>query len=190
MCIRDRYAAILQAIAWGAKRREEILSLKGGDIRKGQIRGVVQSYTYHTREKGGKERENEFAPVVWNAIQHYLTVSGRELRENEYLFRATRATGFATGIDGNQALTGQSLMVALKRAAERAGVGAGKVSPHSLRHLGALMHYRAHGRDVYKTSKYLGHANIAVTGGYLEDIDREPVNWAAMEAELVNAMAT
>ena len=52
------------------------------------------------------------------------------------------------------------------------------------------MHYRAHGRDVYKTSKYLGHSNIQVTGGYLEDIDKETVNWSAMAAELENAMNT
>lgn len=184
------YRAIFQALAWGAKRREEVLSLKGRDIRKGRVAGGLQHYEYRTDEKGNKERWNEFAPVVWEAIQHYLTVAGRSINDDQYLFRATRTTGFAAGIDDNTPLSGQSLMTALKRAADRAGVGADRVSPHSLRHLGALMHYRAHGRDVYKTSKYLGHSNIQVTGGYLEDIDKEAVNWSAMAAELENAMNT
>lgn len=184
------YRAIFQALAWGAKRREEMLGLKGSDIRKGRIAAGIQYYEYFTNEKGGKERWNEFSPIVWDAIQHYLAVSGRTINGDEYLFRATRATGFASGIDDNQPLSGQTLMTALKRAADRAGVGADRVSPHSLRHLGALMHYRAHGRDVYKTSKYLGHSNIQVTGGYLEDIDKETVNWSAMAAELENAMNT
>lgn len=50
----------------------------------------------------------------------------------------------------------------MKKLCARAGVNAGKVFPHNLRHLFATVLYRAY-KDIVKFADVLGHSSIETT---------------------------
>ena len=50
----------------------------------------------------------------------------------------------------------------MKKLCTRAGVDAGKVFPHNLRHLFATAFYRAY-KDIVKLADVLGHSSIETT---------------------------
>ena len=54
----------------------------------------------------------------------------------------------------------------MKKLCVRAGVDAGKVFPHNLRHLFATAFYRAY-KDIVKLADVLGHSSIETTRIYL-----------------------
>ena len=54
----------------------------------------------------------------------------------------------------------------MKKLCVRAGVDAGKVFPHNLRHLFATAFYRAY-KDIVKLADLLGHSSIETTRIYL-----------------------
>ena len=53
----------------------------------------------------------------------------------------------------------------MKRLCRAAGVAAGKVFPHNLRHLFAMVFYRT-SRDIVKLADLLGHSSIETTRIY------------------------
>ena len=60
----------------------------------------------------------------------------------------------------------------MKKLCAEAGVEPGKVFPHNLRHLFALIHYRLH-RDIVKLADILGHSSVNTTRIYLIDTGEE-----------------
>ena len=54
----------------------------------------------------------------------------------------------------------------MKKLCTRAGVDAGKVFPHNLRHLFATAFYRAY-KEIVKLADVLGHSSIETTRIYL-----------------------
>ena len=54
----------------------------------------------------------------------------------------------------------------MKKLCVRAGVDAGKVFPHNLRHLFATAFYRAY-KDIVKLADVLGHSSVETTRIYL-----------------------
>ncbi len=54
----------------------------------------------------------------------------------------------------------------MKKLCARAGVSAGEVFPHNLRHLFATAFYRAY-KDIVKLADVLGHSSIETTRIYL-----------------------
>ena len=54
----------------------------------------------------------------------------------------------------------------MKKLCARAGVNAGEVFPHNLRHLFATAFYRAY-KDIVKLADVLGHSSIETTRIYL-----------------------
>ena len=60
----------------------------------------------------------------------------------------------------------QQIWAEMKRLCRSAGVAAGKVFPHNLRHLFARTFYRVC-RDVAKLADVLGHSSIETTRIYL-----------------------
>ena len=71
---------------------------------------------------------------------------------------------FLTG--GGKRLSRTQIWAEMKRLCRAAGVAAGKVFPHNLRHLFARTFYRAC-QDVVKLADILGHSSIETTRIYL-----------------------
>lgn len=63
-------------------------------------------------------------------------------------------------------LTRGQIWAELKMMARRAGVALGKVFPHNLRHLFAVLHYKAN-KDIFLLSRILGHSSVKTTQIYL-----------------------
>lgn len=181
---RDR--ALLLFYVLCARRRSEVVRLRGRDLRIEPAR-----VTYRTRLKGGKTAWKELPPPVWQAIQHYLDIAGRELTADEPLFTATTDAGQylrdyygAPEPVGDEPLTGEAVAQALKRYAAEAGVDPDRITIHSLRHLGAELYYAASG-DVHETQRFLDHARLETTSIYLQQLTGEDHrHWQAMANRL------
>jgi integrase/recombinase XerD len=184
MGARDRAMFLFYVLC--ARRRSEVVNLRGGDLRVESEKAV-----YRVRLKGGRVKWKELPPPVWEAIRHYLELSGRTLTDDSPVFVATVDNGaylrdyYGTPkAEGEEPLTGTAVSQALKRCAARAGLDPGSISLHSLRHLGAELFQQASG-DVRQTQLFLDHAHLNTTQIYLEQLTgEEHRHWQAMANQL------
>lgn len=180
------YHAIFLWYFLDARRRAEVLRMTGQDIR---VEGG--RVTCRVVVKGGDETWRELPPPVWMAIQHYLKLAGREMRDDEPIFQATvdNAKWLHPELAAEpRQLSDSAVSQALKRYATAAGLDADKISIHSLRHLGGLEYYKASGKDVEATRRFLGHSSLATTTIYLSQMDgQEHRHWQAMMNQLAAA---
>lgn len=120
--------------------------------------------------KGGRERMVPLSEPAQKAVKAYLDVRqsfiGEENKDhqNQWMFPSR------TSSSGH--LTRQRFAQLLKDLAESAGIEAGKVSPHVLRHAFAT-HLLSNGADLRAVQKMLGHADIATTQIYTQIIDEK-----------------
>ena len=84
----------------------------------------------------------------------------------KYAKRKKIASGEVFITRSGKSLSRKQIWAELKALCKKAGVSAGKVFPHNLRHLFARTFYRAC-RDIVKLADVLGHSNIEVTRIYL-----------------------
>ena len=181
---RDRAVFLFYVLC--ARRRSEVTQLYGRDIRLQE-----NKVTYRVKLKGGRSKWKEMPPPVWAAIQHYLHVAARALKEDAPLFVATVDNGkYLRDYHGvpqpeeEQPITGKALSKALKRYARRAGLDPKKISLHSLRHLGAELFLEASG-DLHETQAFLDHAHLNTTQIYLSQLTGEDHrHWQAMANKL------
>ena len=86
------------------------------------------------------------------------------------LLRYARAQKIASGAvfrtRSGKGLSRRQIWWEMKGLCKAAGVAAGKVFPHNLRHLFAVTYYRAY-RDVVRLADLLGHSSIETTRLYL-----------------------
>jgi len=186
------YRALFTAYALTGKRRTELLRLRGRDL---SVDG--DKVTYRATTKGGKAQRRTIPAAAWMAIRHYLEIAGRPfpIADDEPLFVATHATGNYIDGRGNyikraagDPLSGTAATDALKRAAERAGVNAKRVTIHGMRHLAAAIWKQAHGNDIRGLQSFLGHANVATTQIYDDTVfSDERTDYDAMAAALMGA---
>lgn len=163
------YRALFLTYALTGRRRAEILRLTGSDI---QVDGDTVYFRY--TKKGGTRERRELPTPAWDAIQNYLSVNGRTLTDEDYIFKPTRDTVSYMTQDGRYVtrtasghISGTAVSDALKRAAVRAGINQKRVTLHGLRHLAAELYEETHGRgDLRGLQVFLGHANIATTQVY------------------------
>jgi integrase/recombinase XerD len=119
------------------------------------------------RGKGGRERMVPLSPPARTAIAAWLAQldageTGRPGRQrSQYLFPARGKRGH---------MTRERFFLLVKELARAAGLDAGKVSPHTLRHAFAT-HLLAHGADLRVIQTLLGHASIATTEIYTHVLD-------------------
>ena len=76
------------------------------------------------------------------------------------------ASGAIFRAKSGKALSRYQIWLKMKKLCVRAGVDAGKVFPHNLRHLFATAFYRAY-KDIVKLADVLGHSSIETTRIYL-----------------------
>lgn len=163
---RDRALFLFYVLC--ARRRTEVLALRGGDIRVDN-----QKVVYRVRLKGGAEKWKELPAPVWRAYRVYLDLAGRQLEDDTPLFVASRGRR-------RTPLTAQAALNALRYYAERAGLDPRALTLHSLRHLGAELFYEA-SKDVRQTQMFLDHAYLNTTQIYLQNLaDQDHHHWQQM----------
>lgn len=150
--LRDR--ALLELVYSTGARISEAVGLDVDDLDLTPERSAVRLLG-----KGGKERVVPVGSYAARAVEAYL-VRGRPVlaaagRGNAAVFLNTRGAP----------LSRQSAWAVLRLAAERAGLGADHVSPHTLRHSFAT-HLLAGGADVRVVQELLGHASVTTTQIY------------------------
>lgn len=156
------YAMLRFYFATG-KRREEIARLTWGDLK---IDGGI---ILRAREKGGKYRSTEISdPGVKAALYDYLRATGRMVGDAPALNASAplwlRHDRAAKGV---QAVTSHGFVHALKRYAQRAGIG--DIHLHQTRHTVADVIGNELG-DVAAAQTVLGHENQQTTREYLKTV--------------------
>jgi integrase/recombinase XerD len=116
--------AILMVLFYCGLRRSELCSLKLNDI------GLERGHHFlRLTGKGNVERIVVLLTPVWNAIQHYLRMTGKKLGTDEYLFSPIRNN--RTG-ESKKPIDSSMVFYIVKKYANLAGIKK-KVSPHSCR---------------------------------------------------------
>ncbi len=150
-----RLVCLIEVLYATGLRVSELISLPASSARaEGEMIAV--------RGKGNKERLVPLGSAARLAMRNYLK-----------LLAATKAAGArwlfpSFGESGH--VTRQHVARELKALASSAGVEAGKVSPHVLRHAFAS-HLLANGADLRVVQALLGHADVSTTQIYTHVID-------------------
>ena len=113
--------------------------------------------------KGGKERVVPIGRAATEALRRYVS------RGRPYLDRRFRAELFLNHRGGP--LTRAGAFLILRKLAEKAGLEAGRVHPHLLRHSFAT-HLLEGGADLRSVQEMLGHADLATTELYTHVTDK------------------
>ena len=114
------------------------------------------------RGKGGKERIVPVGAPAAAALAEYLPF------RDVHIGKAGHSKWLFPSRGGH--LTRHRFAQILKKLAIAAGLPAGKISPHVLRHAFAS-HLLAHGADLRAVQKMLGHADISTTQIYTHILD-------------------
>jgi integrase/recombinase XerD len=154
---RARTTCLMQLLYATGLRVSELVALPVAAVR-GDPRMIL------VRGKGGRERMVPLSAPARDALATWL--AARDAAEaaaakagkprSPHLFPARGRRGH---------LTREAFFLALKDLARAAGIDAGRVSPHGLRHAFAT-HLLANGADLRVIQTLLGHASIATTEIY------------------------
>ncbi len=143
--------------------------LYGSGLRVGEAVGLdragvdLEERLVRCTGKGGKDRVVPIGRSAADALRRYLS------RGRPYLDRGHRPELFLNAKGGG--LTRAGAFLILRRLAEKAGLEAGRVHPHLLRHSFAT-HLLEGGADLRSVQEMLGHADLATTELYTHVTDR------------------
>jgi len=172
----SRDFALLQALFWSCRRREEIVSLVWGNLRQvtfndPKTQKTREGWTYTTRIKGGGTVTAEMPLPAALAILEHLRISGRlaTIDDSMPIF-----IGFPPHewppVDPWRHLDGNEVWRRMKKYLRLAGMDE-TVSPHFLRHGGALARYLYADSGPVEIMGLLHHSNLKVTTVYLRDLN-------------------
>jgi len=176
MGLRDR--AMFLCLFWTCRRRAEVCALTWGDIREATFvvdakKGTLRpGWTYTFRNKGGTVYTAELPAPAMQAIQEYITVSGRQMEPDSPLFEAIGPQQGGFVHDPYLGITPNGLYERMRVYLRAAGMDEHAFSPHSLRHSGALARYRA-GSGVLEIMRTLNHQNLKTSQIYLQELSCE-----------------
>ena len=159
----QRLRALIEILYATGMRVSELVSLP--------LSALSRDLDYlRVRGKGGHERMLPLGKTAQKALATYLDTAqtaGRgktAIQEKNWNHKASRHWLFpSSGASGH--LSRQYFARLLKKAATRAGLDPGRVSPHVLRHAFAT-HLLENGMDLRHLQQLLGHADIATTQIY------------------------
>lgn len=173
-----RNLALLYGMFATTRRVSEWIGLRWGDVHE----GAEGRHWFTYRGKGGKVERQLMPPTAWELIRGWLERAGRWPPEpSDYLFTATadaarRFRQSGAGVDPNQQpITASYANRLLKRYGIPAGIAPDRLHCHALRHAGARARNEM-GASVLQISKILGHASIAITQVYVEELLGEPID--------------
>ena len=155
---KDEYVKLVET---AAARGQERLALAAEAICATGIR--VSELRYVTVEALHRGR----ADVALKGKVRTILLPGQLCRKLlKYAKRKKIASGEIFLTRSGKSLSRKQIWAELKTLCQRAGVAAGKVFPHNLRHLFARTFYKAC-RDIVKLADVLGHSSIETTRIYL-----------------------
>lgn len=168
--LRD-YALLLGYVLTG-RRNAEWRTLRWGDLRARSDR-----VEYVWSGKGTNEARVELPPPVWEALLEFMEGSGRleRIQRDEYVFRALgRQAARLPCVQRcrrpeGEPLSAESVNRLLRKYARKAGLDAGKLHVHVLRHSAAMLEEQA-GSGLAEISRFLGHADPKTTMRYLDHL--------------------
>ena len=168
------YALLLFFVLTG-HRREEVLRLKWGNLKKNGVLSV------RFLVKGGDYTTEEVNLFCWDALVDYLRAAGRldDMTPDSPLWTAHDRSGLATGA----ALSSHSFSKNLKAYASDAGLT--DIHVHQLRHTFARLVGEDEG-DLTKVQHALGHKNLATTRVYLPKVTTKRDTFSAAIARRLN----
>lgn len=171
---RDR--ALFLTYFYTARRRNEILELRWGDITEGTIldeRGHSRcGYTYRFHCKGRPHDQTETAELptpAYEAIVAYLRACGRyeQMRPSDYVFVAFASHRGKTYTPTERRIGRTAASSAMKRYTRAAGLDGRRLTIHSWRHSSARAR-REQGSDVVEIKNLLLHSSLDTTFRYVE----------------------
>lgn len=157
-----RNQAMLELLYFAALRVEELCNLKWRHLQERTQAGQIAVYG-----KGQKTRHILLDTDTWIKVWALRAISKHNGLDN-YVFTSRQAKRHKDE-QGNEVLDygldQRRVRQIVRKAADRAGVAMGKVSPHWLRHAHAT-HALEHGAPISLVSATLGHKDIKVTSRY------------------------
>lgn len=144
---RDR--ALLEFLYGTGTRVSETVGLDLADL-------DLEAGTTRVLGKGARERQVPLGRGARDAIRSWLP--------DRWELAGTRTDAVFVNLRGRR-LTRQGVFDIVRKAAVRAGLEAGDVSPHVLRH-SAATHMLERGADLRTVQEILGHANVSTTQVY------------------------
>lgn len=166
MGMRDK--AILLFFAFTGRRRQEVASLRVGDL---DLRSDPRTYT--VTMKGGRVQSFELPEICYDAIRAYWIIADRldDLDPNAAVFTATSdgARALNLDVDPHKPLDVRSINRVLHRAVVRAGLDPDddSIGIHAMRHMTAR-DLDAAGVRLQDIQAFLGHASPVTTQVYLD----------------------
>lgn len=171
---RDR--ALFLTYFYTARRREEIVRLRWGDISEGvvldgQARRKAHIYTFYGKGYSRQADSAEMPEPAYNAIVTYLQADGRlgTIAPNDPIFVTMPDYKGAKGHDPHRHLRAQSVWHLAKQYAKRAGLDPSAITVHSFRHTSARARYES-GSDIREIQQLLRHQSLATTDLYLRQM--------------------
>lgn len=158
-----RFYCLLEILYATGLRVSELVGLRFGQLKLDEGMLLIKG-------KGGRERLVPLGYAALDILQAYLVfITGdkkQNLKTNDNIFASRGALGH---------ITRQGFAKELKLLAAKAGLDAGKISPHVLRHAFAS-HLLANGADLRAVQQMLGHADISTTQIYTHILDERLKN--------------
>lgn len=157
---------IIMNLLWSTGlRREEIASLKIGDIQTQSLKGEpCHVFAFHG--KGNKLRIGAIADDVYDDILRYIEKRNLSLKDkNEPMF-----VSHSSNADKTKHINDSTIYRIVKSAAKDAGLDPDDVHPHTLRHTFATRSYE-NGMEVKALKDIMGHSSMNTTNRYIHAQD-------------------
>jgi len=196
--------ALLYALATTCRRASAILGLRWGDILERNDAGDYIFQFHYKGDQRGELRRAVLNKVAYQAIAAYLEADGRppaEMAPTDHVFiplypeRISRLpTVDAAQVDPNAPISNSYANRILKKYARRVRLGperrpmdVSRAHIHGLRHAGARlrvqqMRDRRGYVDFEEIQRLLGHAGLAVTQVYIQEVCTDPTDAGGADA--------
>ena len=156
---RIRNKALIEILYASGMRVSELVSLK-----KSAFTGSPE--LIFIKGKGNKERMVPISKIALSVIKNYLAELKKtniEFYKSDYLFPSRSKSGH---------LNRERFFLIIKEIANIAGLNAGNISPHKIRHAFAS-HLLSNGADLRVIQTLLGHKNLSTTEIYTHVLDEK-----------------